>query len=167
MREISFNGKLSYSDYKKYNAYHFKSKYTAVFIILFLAYCIVFYGILYNLISGFSKFLIIGLASLVLSILTLALLLFARNRKVKSIYNSSPRMKIESTYKTIYKGILIKSDHGTSLIKWKEIIRTVEKDKLIILYTSPVQALIISREYFQNNQDFFDFKNIVKDKIKK
>lgn len=167
MREISFNGKLSYSDYKKYNAYHFKSKYTIIFIILFLAYCTAFYGTIHNLISGFSIFLITGLASLVFSILTLALLLFAKNKKVKSIYNSSPRMKIESTYKTIYKGILIKSEHGTSLLKWKDIIRAVEKDKLIILYTSPVQALIISRGYFQNNQDFFDFKNIVKDKIKR
>lgn len=167
MKEISFNGKLSYSDYKKYNAYHFKSKYTILFIILFFAYCTAFYGAIHNLISSFSKFLIIGLVSLAFSLLTLTLLLFIRNKRVKAIYNSSPRMKIESTYKTIYKGILIKSEHGTSLLKWKEIIKAVEKDKLIILYTSPVQALIISREYFQNNQDFFDFKNIVKDKIKR
>lgn len=167
MREISFSGKLSYDDYKKYNTYHFKRKYIIISIILFSAYCMAFTGVMFNLLSSTHRFLLIALLSLGFSILTLALLLFVRNTKIKFIYNSSPRMKIKSTYKTIYKGILIKSDQGSSLVKWEDIIKTIEKSELVILYTSPVQALIISKEYFQNDQDFLDFKGIFKEKFKK
>lgn len=166
MREISFTGKLSYDDYKKYNAYHFKRRYIIIAIILFLAYYVVCTGAMLNLFINY-KFLIIGIISFSLSLFTSLSLILIRNRKIKAIYNSSQRIKTECIYKTIFKGILIKSENGTSLLKWKNIIKVTEKNEMVILYTSPVQALIIARGYFDTNQDFFDFKNIIKEKVKK
>jgi len=166
LREISFNGKLSYDDYKKYNVYHFKRRYIAISIILFLAYCIIFTGAIFNMLSSADRFLLIAIISLVLSLFTTTILILIRDKKIKNIYNSSPRMKNESTYKTIFKGILIKSEQGSSLVKWKDIIRAADKNEIVILYISPVQALIIPREYFQNDLDFSDFKDILKEKIK-
>lgn len=167
MREISFRGKLSCEDYRKYNAYHFKRRYIIISIILFSFYFIVFTGAMINRLINIYVFIYIALISLAFSLLTTAFIILIGNKKVKKLYNSSPRIKIESIYKTIFKGILVKTDQGTRLFKWRDMHKAVEKRGLIILYISSVQALIIPREYFENDQDFLDFKDIVKEKVNK
>ncbi len=74
---------------------------------------------------------------------------------------------MENEYTTADDGINIKNDRGTYLMKWNDFTKAFEHKDIIFIYSTGNQAIILPQKYFQNKNDIDEFKNLLKNNIKK
>lgn len=161
MEEIIFTGSLTFQDFKTYNVYHVKNRYIRKLIILFCVYSVLFY-IFVHTYFNIAQILLISAA---MSLLAEGVLLMIFFKRITAIFKSGTRIRNEFTYKVSDKGVNCTSENSSNLIKWNEIIKASEYKKVIMLYTSLNQAIIIPGRFFKNENDREGLIKIIRNKV--
>ena len=168
---VSLHYKLTKEDYTNFYTYvmwdaGYLRKKRAKNILKQLVIVSVFIGILYF--SGVFKYLSsITLTIILLMFATSVIPLFtgrsSANKEAEQIIDDPDNHAIfaETLLQTGDDGVHIKTDNAENKYSWKAIIKKTETDSYYFLFINAIQAIIIPKRVFGNNNEKAEFQKLL------
>lgn len=160
-KEVIAEGKLKYTEFKKYTKIHQKRSLLFYFIFLFLAATSILFYVLYDTEDFTYVLLFSSVLALTITIIMTGMLFVVLRVKSSREYKSDWILKKEVFYTISKTGIYQKIGKSHSLIEWKSILYVREHKDLFLIYLTKRAALILPKRYFESNEDVGCFKNMI------
>ncbi|GGI11510.1 YcxB family protein [Gottfriedia solisilvae] len=157
---ITFAGKLTFDEFKKYNFYHTKRKlvYSFLVVLIYLTVC-------FKFIFPQFRLVVLFIVCVILAILITALFRFIIYLRVRKEFKSDNLIKNEINFVADNEGIHQKVKSSNLCIEWDDIISAFENEDLFRLYISRNKAIVIPKRYFCSEDDVTTFKKLINEKL--
>ncbi len=153
---LVFSGKLSIDDFEKYNMFHARIAFVAMFLLVFL--------LTYLFLSDFfSKGLSLPtvwdiIIAVFFGLVGVMVLLLKVYRMARKSYRSESLMKLSQTYTVSESGVMLETDQSNVKYQWSDIRSIHELNDMFLLYVALRKAMVIPKRYFHNTEDLETFK---------
>lgn len=162
---IQFSGTLSEQQFNR-----FQQCCMPTFVRWFLKWCPWFWlGLTFIKVLSFPSYIRgFGLVFDVFVLLYLFLLMpRLRERQIKRMWQSNKMIQAEISGEADQEGIVWRHTYGELRCPWEIVLKYRESADIFLLYTSINQALLLPRSFFNLEEDWIQFKQLVSEKIPK
>ncbi|GGF13539.1 hypothetical protein GCM10010954_10340 [Halobacillus andaensis] len=159
-QRLTVSGALTVGDYRRHNNYHMKK----VKLIYFLAAFALFFYVSFRSMEGpwLISLLVTSVVSFLLAGFVLLFLILMINVRATREFNKDRRLQSEITY--IFRSMDIKQKFEKSVnqYQWSDLLSVQEQKDLFQLYVSKHHALILSKWFFDTEEEIDTFKAMIK-----
>lgn len=154
---ISFSGKLAFKEFNKARNYQLRTIFWCLCLLMFV---FDFLNFVRNIpwIIALIYSLIYTIGFVILAKI-LKIILYSIQYKTESLFKNERHFSIDDD------GIYISTKNSKLFYGWSEFRSVHELKKIYLLNLSAVRAIIISKRFFNNEEDVKTFKRFVSDKI--